>query len=401
MTQYKTRIKRLFRLHKLYNPIILNTLASVFCLYANFGQSDLRYFAFISIPFVAYLLSCLIITFALPPNNRKIHFNKMQKYVSFSLIIICSLTNILCIFEVVKAYGSISTALNFFGATQYTQYAQEKSSNLLKILYLVNFFTPPALSVLAYKFRAVYWIPIGIFLMIQLLLSLLFGTRIIFITSLFAFIIVYLRDYRVNFRLLAICVALLAVVGISLVTIQSRRTNSTLDESISQLYNYYAKSINNGAQVINHEQASQPYFWTLRPLLAIPFLPKASGILNIYEQNFGALQIAKREDDFIYAQNLGVDPSYNTFSTFGYAYLDANWWGIILVLFAWISIQYAYTTFNRGSVFAALIFPVLLISLTDQLRTYWFFTDRNLYALVFTILIVLLGYNKNTKRVSI
>jgi hypothetical protein len=198
----------------------------------------------------------------------------------------------------------------------------------------------------------------------------------------------------------SIILAIMVVISgfISVIYVQSLRSKGGLEAGLIETTKYYSKSLDNANMIIDKDVTTQSMFWTLRPVLSIPFIPSLLGIIDLYEQQYGALQIQKRADDFTYASDLGVDPSYNTFSSYGYAFLDWGWYGCIIVLFTMLILQGMYKAYLKNHLLASMTYPTLFILSFDQLRTYWFFSEFSMYCIIFSGLICLLQlvYNRRT-----
>ncbi|UWX63151.1 O-antigen polymerase [Deinococcus rubellus] len=296
--------------------------------------------------------------------------------------------NLSLLYQIYKLYGDAYNIFHYGGSTFYTQSIQEKSLQYINILAKFNYIAPNFLIPLIFKFEKRFLFVIMPFLILQGAFAVLYGTRIVIMTTILTILIAYTYRIKIDLKNATLIFATLLLVGVAVISGQSIRQNVSFGSGLTEVKRYYSTSLNNGSSVIENNLITQKLFWTLRPVLSIPFLPKATGFINMYEKLFGKLQIRNRKEDFSYAAKLGFDPAYNTFSSFGYAYLDLGRGGIFLLLLGWLTIQYIYIRARSGQILYLIIFPAFYISMLDQLRTYWFFSESNMYSLLSGIFIL-------------
>ncbi|WP_146202755.1 hypothetical protein [Deinococcus irradiatisoli] len=309
------------------------------------------------------------------------------------------LVNIYLIEQIYHFYGNLYNIMHYGGSTFYTQNIQEKSNQITNIAAKVNYIIPNFIIPLLMRFKKRFLILILIFVIFQGIFAVLYGARILVTTTLLTILIASTYNTKLNFKVGVVIFATLFSLSSVIILGQSLRSGGDLSRGLSEIEKYYSVSLINGSHVIEKNLSTQELFWTLRPILSIPFLPRALGIIDLYENKFGKLQISNREQDFSYASSLGIDPRYNTFSSFGYAYLDIGWAGMLLLFLGWLVIQCIYLKAKNGTFFFMIIFPAFYTSIIDQLRTYWFFSERNMYAVFSGIsLYILMELVKLMKR---
>lgn len=304
-------------------------------------------------------------------------FGKAEVRLSVLVIFIISLGNILLIYELIDIYGGLSESINGFGSASKLSAVQFNTPRLISYLITLNYLLPVFIVPILMK-RGL--LPKLLLLIIILPLSFigsgLFGARILFLDVATSTLLIISLTKKFRTRALMVMLIAVSILLCGLATLQANRSNLDLKGGFEQLGKYYSISLNHGATVVKHNNTQQPLYWTTRSLFGIPIISDVVGFQTVYEGVFGEIPIKDRRDDFNYAAKLGVDPTYNTFSIYGYSFIDAGMFSIVIIFISYIIMHQLYAYYISGKLFGLLLYPGFYCLLLDQLRTNSVFSSR-------------------------
>ena len=274
----------------------------------------------------------------------------------------------------------------------YVQWTLGDGPKSAKLAGLLAPLIPPVVALLFYAFvsRSCGWkryvcivLAAGLVLS-EFIVSVSLSARMFFLSSVIPPIVIGSRFSRFRWRTL-FKLGMVALLGISFIVATQVliKPGGQYEKAKVELRNYYVLSVLNGMHVIDRSYTTESVgFWTFRPLLFAPIIHNS--VQELYEQIVGPIPIKSREDDFTYAQKLGVEnPSYNTFSLFGYIFLDWGYVpGIVAIFLIFFLSHWLYWKALAGSVWHLLQYAIFYFSLIDLLRTYLIASDIGFYYIV-------------------
>jgi oligosaccharide repeat unit polymerase len=314
------------------------------------------------------------------PSDQNDHLSSNIWMVSLLMLVVVCLINVFIIFDLIGMYGGIPQAIRNFGSIPAVTAIQRNAPNSLNLLLTFNYFLPVIIVPLVLHFRLricllILFVP---FLLLFLVASM-YGARILLFDSLMALVIARALLHPFKPKLLVAFASFGIAMLVGLASLQAARNQNNLGTGFNEIGKYYSYSLYNGAIIVAHNRVGQPLYWTLRSSFSVPLISKIIGAEAVYEGLFGKIPIKSRKDDFDYAANLGADPRYNTFSIFGYSFLDLGIWGMFIILFSYIIVYYLYRLYIGAQTLGLLLYPSMYILLFDQLRTNSIFSIRSVY----------------------
>ncbi len=386
----------------IFNPVWIIVIQTLFALAIVSGSKyfSLNYVYFVLTPAVIYYLFSMNLKYLRKPLQRQYRFSSEAYIFASSIIILVLISNLMLSYILIGLYGGLGSVISNLGSTNKIVEIQFNSPKLVSQLIALNYFMPIVVVpiVLNNSVRKAFTLLL-IPLLTLLIVAILFGARILFIDVLVAILIV--RSLVYGFSLKNFVKFTYFVIGILLcvVVVQSVRQKSSLMDGIIGIEKYYSVSLEHGALVISREETAQPLYWTLRSVFSVPYLSSGLGTKTVYEGIFGKIPLVTRGDDFTYAAKLGADPNFNTFSIYGYSFLDLGYWGVIIILGSYLIIQYLYVIFLSGTTFGLLLFPSMYVLLIDQLRTNSIFSLRAAFFIIASVIISIIAYLFDKKRI--
>ncbi|WP_146009544.1 hypothetical protein [Deinococcus planocerae] len=376
-----------------FNPIWIIGLQTVLALILIWGKPSftLAYVVLVSIPAIVYLVYALIwerlaSRFRVSASTV---FGSLVWKASIVLIVMVSLGNIFLIGQLVELYGGLTNAIANFGRTQFIIDVQYNAPRTVGYLISLNYILPVAVVPLVlHKGIRLSLLMLALPVLLLFAASNLYGARILFLDTLVSIILTSALLSRLRVRLLMglLISGVLLIVGVA--GLQAARYGDNLGRGFEEMGKYYSISLSHGSTIVSQNRTGQPLYWTLRSTFGVPLLSEVFGTQAVYEGVFGHIPIKSREDDFAYAARLGVDPRYNTFSIYGYSFLDLGVWGLFVVLFSYLSLHYMYSLYISMNPWGVLLYPALYALLLDQLRTNSIFSTRVVYFIITTIILM-------------
>ncbi|GAA5447164.1 oligosaccharide repeat unit polymerase [Deinococcus depolymerans] len=297
-----------------------------------------------------------------------------------------------CFFILILVYseaGGFGGALKMLADAGGVSYFQQDFLDKYGIFYISLYAAPAIITINAINFysssqskKMLACLSAGI-LVIIFGISILLGSRILIISACACWLMVFLRLGSVKRKHIGIILISLIISLYFIVQIQTTkiRTNS-ISEVFDVLIRYYTTSFDNGIYAIERLSSENPLFWTIRPLLTLPIFSDLTNIQSLYAGLFGTIPILSRKDDFDYVWNMGLDPTINTFSYFGYLFLDYGWYGAVVNVIILILLQILFVKNQSGNIYSLLLFPIFYIALLDHLRTINVFSQRTLISCI-------------------
>lgn len=376
-----------------FNPawaIILQTVLAILLISGNKSFTWL-YLIFISVPAIIYILYAVLwsrLSGAAHTLDSS-PFNAWVWKTSVLLLLLVSVGNVLLVLQLVEFYGGLSSTVKNFGRTQFIIDVQYNAPKIVSYLIGLNYIVPVAIvPVILRKGVKTSLIILALPVLLLVVASNLYGARILFLDTFISFALTAALLYHVRLKLIIGSTFLCVLLIFSVAGLQAARYGDNITRGFEEVAKYYSVSLNHGAIIISQNRTGQPMYWTLRSTFSVPFLSDVIGTQIVYESIFGRIPIKSREDDFAYAARLGVDPRYNTFSIYGYSFLDLGLWGLLIVLFSYLFVHYVYSLYMRGMPFGILLYPSFYALLLDQLRTNSIFSTRAIYFLITTAILM-------------
>jgi len=373
-----------------FNPIYIISLQSLLAAILLYSRSyfDIGYYFIVLSPMLAYLPLSVSLTLLYAGKIRSdIFISELIYKVTIILILIVSAFNVLLVYNLVESYGGIESAIANAGETYYIVRIQFNPPRIVSALISFNYIMPVLVVIVAIKNKILSNLTVLLFPVILLLIvGVLFGARILVIDVIVSYAVAKSMKMGLNYKSVSTLIVSGVLAVLCLSAFQAYRERESLDYGLRIVGDYYARSVQNGSQVFESNARSSPMYWSLRPLLSVPYASDIIGVRDLYEELFGKIPISSREDDFKYAEAIGVDPNFNTFSMYGYSILDAGSMGVFIILFAYFLLQIVYFGLLSGNFLCVLLFPPLYALAIDQLRTNGIFSPR----VVFFILIALI-----------
>ncbi|WP_156103480.1 hypothetical protein [Deinococcus sp. YIM 77859] len=388
----------------LFNPALIIALQSILALVLIWHQasSDPGYIIFVILPLIIYLLYHTVIqrvqlsrtSFDATPND---YFLPASYYFCALLICFITVLNAFAILNLVVYYGGISRAVDMLGSQSIVTELQANLPRYMTYIMGANYALPVLIAPVLLR-------RVGFGSLILILVSSVFATifgsllasRIIFIDIIVSIIVITSLKYRLSIRSAVILLLFILLSFLGLVYLQASRIDSDWKKGLETLTKYYSVSILNGFNVISHNQQGQTLYWTLRSTFDIPFVSQALGTESVYEGLFGHIPIKTRRDDFSYAAKLGADPRYNTFGIYGYSFLDAGMWGMMILLASYVIVSILYRDYRRLGRIGIMLFPPMYSLVLDQLRTNSIYSSRAPFFIITAVVIYL--FDKIVRR---
>ncbi|AVQ44381.1 O-antigen polymerase [Clostridium botulinum] len=386
------KIKFKYLLNPIY--IIIMQYILILIIYNKLDLKDVYIVKYITYPIIIYLLVSIIIkscNLKYLTNNRKLNYSKMLTYCdNYAVRIFLFVINLIVLLSDIQLLGRIGFSLKNINSAIIWD-IQTNASTLEMLGNYVIVLSPIINSILHFHSDKVYYkLLFWIYNILLIIYSFISGKRILIILAIAPIIVVKYYNKKFDLRLLKKIILIIVSVVILFTLNQSiKNQDNKFKNNINAINNYFTKSMENGLRIINWRYGGiNPYYWTLyRHLLSIP----KHELLGINENNLPNIPIHTREDDFLYSYNMGLGSTYNTFSIFGYSYLDFGFSGVLIIATNFIVIQIIYYFFiNKGGIYIY-IYPVFYICLLDDIIANGIFSARILYLLIGIGIILILN----------
>lgn len=390
-------------LNPLFVIIVHFYIISSYILKGDVSSYTKEYFLF---PFIAYFIFFFIVVLLSKyKNQRKAKLTSIVFRLNFKFILVIMIFSIIvdCVtlLMVIKTVGLKVTPSSIY-------YFQVTNPAFIKLPRFILQVCPIIIVCYEYSYSELKKrkkIIFYIFILLNTIISFLIGSR---------FLILYLvtpilfRKYAYKKIDVKNCskIFFILIIAISFMiygqSVKVREQNKDVKHNTDVLTKYYSMSIENGLRVIEYRyEKLNPYYWTIyRPLFSLPKVKKI-GLAEYYEKHIGVLPIKDRADDFYYAEKLGANTQYNTFSLWGYSYLDFgyNGWIVVFINFCFIQLLYWKAKKSKGHFF--IMYPIYYLSLLDQVRTNGIFNTGIIYFNLCYFILVLLRIIVKSKNVKI
>lgn len=398
----KIKARNNAKLIELANPIYLITALYLLSVIALFGSAGTNYynwqrvFMYITLPYLLYV-------------NIYVIFNKVRRTIvnrNFTTMLglkkiyfINSIVSIvsICIFlnsflYLISLYG-VNTVVSGIKNLEFVQSIQRLESIHIKMAILCSNISP-IVSVLMInqiknkekKTNRLLKIQVILYLTCIFIFANLIGARILILYPSIGCLLIYFYDLKINIKNIVKVLGLVGIIALMILIGQVNKTmgeNNRVDNAKKDIVSYYTQSLNNGYYIIDNDiKRVNLGYWTIKPLFNIPMVSSSLRISELYEKYISTIPIKNREDDFIYAMKLGINPKFNTMSIYGYSYLDFGFYGVLVILIQYLILHFMYYSFVKGRKYISLIYPIIYISFFDSLRNYGIINDRTIYCII-------------------
>lgn len=354
---------------------------------------------YIYMPYIIYIMFFLILKMALLNHKidvkNKIVFKTNFTYEIIKLIIFMTIIiNFISIIEMIHSVGLVNL-INKYSILYFQRYPGKMLSVSIALMNIIP------ICVLIYydyiskienkKIRLNKSFLIYVYILETLIICTASGIRFLFIANSVPLLINIMYHKKLNFILVKRIILFAIIIGTIVIGGQSIKTqNLSIKENISAITEYYTESINNVFYIIdNHYEKINPNYWTIyRTFKGVPFI-NFNKIDRWYIEKYGYIPITDRDDDFEYVKRMGIEPKNNTFSIWGYSYLDYGQYGWIFVAFQLVLIQVLYTISLRSKKLE-IFYCLLILFVIEQIRTNGIINSRVINAaILFTLLYII------------
>lgn len=318
-------------------------------------------------------------------NNGLLILNSLLLYI---YILISGIVLIKYIFVFGGISGFISGVINGRGAYE----LQVNLDGILAIAYQFNVMLPcNIMLILTSEKRKKYKSIIILSIILNLFYSILISARVLFITNIISIVFYIFYDKKIKTKMIVRIVIIVFIAFQFMLWGQMRTSNVGDKKEANQiLKNYFVKSLENGYTIIDNNMVlsdeNGPY-WTVRPLLNLPIITKFLNIDKVYEKYIGFIPVKSRMDDFKYAENIGINPQYNTLSIYGYSYIDYGNYGVLFISITYLIVWLFYCKSDKNKYFR-IIFIIMIVSCFDILRTNGIYSP----IIILRIIIIMIFY---------
>ncbi|MFX0548399.1 O-antigen polymerase [Hathewaya histolytica] len=377
---------------KLLNPlyvIILQYIIIIYLTITNYEKPSIKLCAYLYIPLILYFVVYINIKY-ISITKKKTEISIITFKTIFCFIIIFTLIEIKSIIYLfsIKSLFSHSNELMWY----------IQSNNIIELkysLFILNI--APIFNVFLYAYikniknNKVHKFILLMFNISIFIESFIVGTRILFLFAILPIIFIRYMDMHMKFKRLSYIFIVLILCFFTLVWGQSLKTqNKSFRYNSNYVMSYYTQSLNNCFYIVDtYDKGFNPYYWTIyRQLSSIPIINTYSK--DIYMNIHGILPINSREDDFKYVENLNLPRAFNTFSIWGYSYLDFGVFGVIPVFISFVITQILYFKLDKSFI-RRIIYPIFYLSLLDQIRTNGIYSYKIVFAMLTLLGILILN----------
>lgn len=385
-------------------------ISVLFIIYNNnniYINNKLELLIYIYMPIIMYTLIYLILKIV--SKNYKINVKEQSVFKSNStykiielIIIIAIIINAISMFEMMHTVGQ-SNILSLFNKVNILYFQRHPGKILSMSIALMNII--PICVLIYYDYiskinnkvrkRKKSFI-ICIYMLESLVICSAAGIRFLFIVNSVPLLINITYYKRLNIRLIKKIILFFIVMGTIVIGGQAIKTqNLNIKDNVRAIEEYYTESISNVFYIIDNNYGKlNPDYWTIyRTFKGVPFV-NFNKIDKWYIEKYGYIPIVDRDDDFEYVIRMGIQPKNNTFSVWGYSYLDYGQNGWILVAIQLIFIQILYTISIRNKKFE-IFYQILVLFVIEQIRTNGIISSRTINAAIVFIILNVIDYIMN------
>ena len=360
------------------------------------NRSDILIYTYM--PYLIYMafvfmLSMINLKGKMQIKDNKLFKNQFTFKVIELIIAFSSIIHIISILEMIKFTGNNPLLLINKNNILFFQRNPGKYlsisialMNIIPISLLIYY--DYILNIVDKKRKVFKNILVCVYLLESLIICSAAGIRFLFIVNSIPLLINIIYNKKINFYILKRGILVGIIFGFIIFGGQAIKSqNFNLSDNISSITEYYTESIKNVFYIIDNNYGNiNPNYWTIyRTFKGVPFI-NFNKIDEWYRSKYGFIPINNRDDDFEYVKKMGIQPKNNTFSIWGYAYLDYGQNGWILVTMQLILIQLIYFIASRSRK-AEIFYCILILFIIEQIRTNGIINSRVINAFIlFTIL---------------
>lgn len=369
---------------------IVITILLIYYKNENTIQNLDKIIQYIYIPYLIYFIFVLF-THNLTKTkrfNEEIFRFKMSYKIIELIILLAIILNIFTIIEVIKLTG-----LNIL-SNDNILYFQRNPGIFMSISIAFMNIIPIAILIFYYRTKENKnkkdMIILIIYLLQAFFICTICGVRLLFFTNFIPLVVVSLYKKNINYKMLKRSVILFVLCIFIIIGGQSIKTkNSSIKDNIIAVTQYYTESIRNVFYIMNYEYGNlnKDYWSVYRTLKGVPYI-NFNKIDEWYINKNGYIPINNRDDDFEYVKKMGIQPKNNTFSVWGYSFLDYGNRGLILIVIQFLFIQCIYILSTRNKKYE-LIYIFLILFIIEQIRTNGIINSRVVNGIIlFGILVI-------------
>lgn len=394
------------KINKFFKPHLIISLqyliiSVLFFIYNEkaYIKNNAELLIYIYMPFIMYILIYLILKIV--SQNYKINvkeqfvFKTNITYKIIELVIFIAIViNLMSIFEMMYLVG-VKNVLNLISKVNILYFQRNPGKMLSTSIALMNIIPICVLIYYDYisrienkKIKDKKNILIYLYILECLIICSASGIRFLFIVNSVPLLINIVYNKNLNYRMIKKFMVFIIVMGTIVIGGQAVKTqNLSVKDNFSAITEYYTESLNNVFYIINNKYGGlNPNYWTIyRTFKAVPFI-SFDKIHTWYIEKYGYIPIVDRDDDFEYVVKMGIEPKNNTFSIWGYSYLDYGQNGWILVAIQLMAIQILYTMSLRNKKYE-IFYCILFLFIIEQIRTNGIINARVINAVILFIIL--------------
>lgn len=404
------------KINKFLKPQIIISLQYIiitvlFLIYNNKASinNKIELIIYLYMPYIMYIiffltLKIVSLNYKIDTKDKIIFKNSITYNIIKIILFITTVINFISIIEMINSVG-LFNLIDKYSILYFQRYPGKMLSISIALMNIIP------ICVLIYydyiskienkKIRLKKSILIYIYILESLIICSSAGIRFLFIVNSVPLMVNSIYHKRLNFILIRRIMLIGILIGVIVVGGQSVKTqNISIKDNVSAITEYYTESINNVFYIINNNYGKiNPDYWTVyRTFKGVPYI-NFNKIDRWYVEKYGYIPIIDRDDDFEYVKKMGIEPKNNTFSIWGYSYLDYGQYGWTLVAFQLILIQILYTISLRSKKLE-IFYCFLVLFVIEQIRTNGIINSRVINAAILFILLNIIDtlINKYIKR---